>query len=251
MFLCNCCSMTPVRSLNHQNWCIGTTGAKEAEWGQNDCHGGSRVAVVAEWRDGGRHSDRSMDAIGQLKVSQWRYKGGRSIVHIDTQCLQQYACFYGATNGQPLYIHSVTTAMPVPSSCLLWATCERPTSSATFVRLFWTCSKLPWRGLNVLCAALERPRQILASFVPSTVTWPREAHTSPPLCKGGITDYLYCSMWIWYRRSPWLIVQSVVQKQCPLKETSSVINSNIRYRKNSARKGQATIGHPFPHQLDI
>ena len=27
--------------------------------------------------------------------------------------------------------------------------------------------------------------------------------------------------------------------------------TNIRYRTTSARKGQATIGHPFPHQSDI
>ena len=26
---------------------------------------------------------------------------------------------------------------------------------------------------------------------------------------------------------------------------------NIRYGKTCARKGQATIGHPFPHQLEI
>ena len=26
---------------------------------------------------------------------------------------------------------------------------------------------------------------------------------------------------------------------------------NIRYRTTSAQKGQATIGHPFPHQLNI
>ena len=73
--------------------------------------------------------------------------------------------FYGATKGRPLCINSATTAMSVPPPCLFWTTCERPTSSATFVRLFWTCSKTswrpwrPWRCLNVLCTTLERPRR--------------------------------------------------------------------------------------------
>ena len=54
--------------------------------------------------------------------------------------------------------------MRVPSSCLFWVTCERPTSSVTFVRLFWTYSTSrrpwhPWRCLNVLSITLERPRQ--------------------------------------------------------------------------------------------
>ena len=58
LFLCNCCSTTLVHSLNHQICYSGTTClAKEAEWRQNHCHGGSRVAVVAEWRHSGRHSD--------------------------------------------------------------------------------------------------------------------------------------------------------------------------------------------------
>ena len=71
--------------------------------------------------------------------------------------------FYGVTNGRPLCIYSATTAMRVPSSCLPWAIWERPTSSATFVRpnMLKTSRRVwrPWRGLNILCATLERPRQ--------------------------------------------------------------------------------------------
>ena len=123
LFLCNCCSTTLVPSLNDQSCCSGTTGrTKKAEWRQS-------VAVVAEWRHSGRHSDRSMDAIGRPKEAHWWYKEGRRVAQIDTQCSH----FYWATNGWPLFIHSATTAMCVPSSCLLWATCERPTSSATFL----------------------------------------------------------------------------------------------------------------------
>ena len=62
---------------------------------QNYCHGGSRVAVVAEWRHSGRHIDRSMDTIGRLKEAQWWYKGGSSITQIDAQCLKQYTLLTG------------------------------------------------------------------------------------------------------------------------------------------------------------
>ena len=37
-------------------------------------HGGSRVAVVAEWRHSGRHSHRSMHTIGRPKEAQGRQK---------------------------------------------------------------------------------------------------------------------------------------------------------------------------------
>ena len=68
LILCNCCSTTLVPYLNDQIYCSGTTGrAKKAECRQSHCHGGSSVAVVAEWR----HSDRSMDAIGRPKEAQW------------------------------------------------------------------------------------------------------------------------------------------------------------------------------------
>ena len=164
LFLCNCCSTTPVPSLNDQSCFSGATGrTKEAEWRQNHCQGGWRVVVVVEWRHSGHHCDRSMDAIGRPKEAQWWYKEGRSVAQIDTQCSQQYVFFYGATKGRPLCIHSATTAMCVPSPCLLWATCERPTSSATFVRLFWTGSKL----LGVHGVQGNRS----ASFLPSTSTW--------------------------------------------------------------------------------
>ena len=179
LFLCNCCSTTLVPSLNGQICCNGTIGrAKVAEWRQNHCQGGWRVAVVAEWRHSGRHCDRSMDAIGRPKEAQWWYKEGRSVAQIDTQCSQQYVFFKWATNGLPLCIHSATMAMCVPSSCLLRATCGWPTSSANIVRLFWTCSKLHGNhGVHgdvwTSCVPpLSDQGNRSASFLPSTATWP-------------------------------------------------------------------------------
>ena len=172
VFLCNCCSTTLVPSLNDQRYCSGTTGrAKKAEWRKNHCHGGSSVAVVAEWRHNGRHSDRSIDAIGRPKGVQWWYKEGRCVAQIDAQCSDFLL-------GAPLCTHCATTAMCVPSSCLLWATCERPTSSATFVRLFWTCSEFhgdhdvhgdDWTSY---VPPLNDQGNRSASFLPSTATWP-------------------------------------------------------------------------------
>ena len=196
LFLGNCCSTTRMLSLNHKNCCSGTTGRpKEAEWRQNHCQSGSMVAVVAEWR----HSDRSMDAIGRPKEAQWWYKGGRSIAQIDTQCLQQHAFLRG--DQWPTPVHPFCDpAMHVPSSCLFWATCERPTSSATFVRLFWACSKL--HGTMAFMARSERPLchpwTTKATFrppsVPLTATWPvlwshKRGTEVPASVKGSITCY--------------------------------------------------------------
>ena len=111
-------------------------------------------------------SDRSMDATGRPKESHWWYKGGRSIAQIETQCLQQYTFFYGATNGRSLCINSATTAICVPSSCLsplsdFWATDLLGDLCTTILDMLKTSLRpwRTWRGLNVLCATLERPRQ--------------------------------------------------------------------------------------------
>ena len=172
LFLCNCYSTIPVPSLNHQDWCSGTTGrAKEAEWRQNHCHGDSRVAVVAEWRQIGRHSDRSMDAIGRPKEAQWWYKEGRSIAQIDTLRLHQYACFTGRsmqwpTTVNPFCDHGGMCAFLLPHLSDPWATNLRGDLCATVLNMLKT-SRRPWRCLNVLCASLERPRQpfgVLCAF---------------------------------------------------------------------------------------
>ena len=161
------------------------------------------VSMVAEWRHSGRHSDCSMNAIGRPKEVQWWYKGGRSIAQIDTHCLQLYELFYGTTNGRPLCIHSVTTAMRVPSFSLLWAICQQPTSSATFVRLFWTCSKLHCdHGVHgEVWTSSVRPLNDQGNLSASSLCLQRrpghfcghtrEAQRSQPLCKGGITRIWY------------------------------------------------------------
>ena len=90
----------------------------------------------------------------------------RSIAQIDSQCLQQYELFYRATNGRSLCIHSAPTAMRVPSSCLLWATCERTTPRWPLCDCFEHAQNFmaSMRGLNVLCVTLERPRQHFCVF---------------------------------------------------------------------------------------
>ena len=149
--------------------------AQVAQRRQNHCQGGWWVAVVAEWRHSGRH---------MLSGRYWLFKGGPMVVQgRQKHCSNWYTMFttvrivYGATNPRPLCIHSATTAMCVPSSCLLCVTCEWPTSS-TFVRLFWTCSKLHGdHGVHgdvwTSCVPpLNDQGNRSASFLPSTATWP-------------------------------------------------------------------------------
>ena len=113
MLLCNCCSITAVRSLNHRKCCSGTTGrAKEAEWSWN-------IAMVAQ---GWPRSPNRGRVIGTV-ITQWSAKGGTMVARgrqkhrsnlytmLTTVCL-----FIGKTNGRPLCIHSATTAIRVPSS---------------------------------------------------------------------------------------------------------------------------------------
>ena len=80
--------------------------------------------------------------------------------------------FCRATNGRSLCTHSATTAMCVPSSCLLWAICERRSPRRPLCDCFEHAQTSrrpwrPWRYLNVLCTTLERPRQpfgLLSAF---------------------------------------------------------------------------------------
>ena len=142
----------------------GRTIAKVAEglpWSPN---GGTVVAtVIAQWT---------------LLVGQRRHNGGTRKADALLKLIHNVhnsTHFNGATNGRPLCIHSATRAMCVPSSCLLWATCERPTSSATFVRLLCTCSKPHGVHGDVWTSCvppLNDQGNRSASFLPLTETWP-------------------------------------------------------------------------------
>ena len=160
-------------SVNHHSCYNGTKGrTKEAEWRQ----------------------------------SHWSAKGGTMVVqgrqkhHANWHAM--FTTVRNSLRGEqwlPLCIHFATMAMRMPSSCLPWVTCERPTSSATFVQLFLTCQKLHgdhgvhgqvWKS----CAPpLSDQFNHSASFKSLTVTSPvLRSHKgggrrSYSLCKGGIT----------------------------------------------------------------
>ena len=91
------------------------------------------------------------------------------------RALKPYPIFFGATNGRPPCIHSATTTMRVPSSCLLWTTCERPTSSATFVRLTFVRFNHA-QNFTKTKASMARCERHLCH------TWTTEATCRPPLC---------------------------------------------------------------------
>ena len=122
--------------------CHGSS--QELSWSPN---GGTAVAtVIAQWT---------------FKDAHWWYKGGKASLKL-IHNIYNSTDFYGATNGRPLHIHSATTTMRVPSSCLLWVTCEWPTSScSTVLNMLKTSWRLwrPWRGLNIQCVTIERPWQ--------------------------------------------------------------------------------------------
>ena len=172
LFLCNCCSTTLVPSLNDQSCCSGTTGrAKKAEWRQNHCI----VAQVLPWSLNGGTVVATVIAQWTPLVGQRRHNGGTKKADVSLKLIHNVRIFYWATNGRPLCTHSATTAMCVPSSCLLWVTCEPSTSSATFVRLFWTCSKLHGDHGDVWTCyvpPLKDHGNRSASLLPSTATWP-------------------------------------------------------------------------------
>ena len=101
--------------------------------------------------------------------------------------------FYGAINGRSHSIQSATTAICVPPSYLLWA---------TFVRLFWTCSKLHGDHGDVWtpCVLVYHPWTTKATVRPPFCLQPRpgqscgrtrEAQRSQPLCKGGINGIFW------------------------------------------------------------
>ena len=145
---------------------------------QSECRTIATVAQVLPWSLNGGTVVATVIAQWTPLVGQWRHNGGTRKAGVSLKFETQCSHFYWVTNGRPLCIHSATTAMCVPSFCLLWATCERPTSSATFVRLFWTCSKLHddhgvhgdvWTSS---VPPLNDQGNRSASALPSTATWP-------------------------------------------------------------------------------
>ena len=203
MFLCNCCSTTLVPSLNDQICCSGATGrTKEAEWRQNHCQGGWRVAVVAEWRHSGRHCDRSMDAIGRPKEAQWWCKEGRSVAQIDTQCSQQYVFF----TERPMADHCASILPPWRCVCLPLASFERPVSDRPPRRPLCDCFEHAQNFTATMASMAMFERPVCHHWATKATVLPpfclqrrpgqfcgrtMEAERSQPLCKGGISSRTY------------------------------------------------------------
>ena len=198
LFLCNYYSTTPVPSLNDLNAAV--VAQKVAQGRQN--------STLPRWLKGcrGRRMEAQWSPQWSLNRRYWSAKGDTMVVQGRQKRRSNWypmftpvRIFYGATNDRPLCIHydSATTTMCLPSPCLLWATCERPTSLATFVRLFehaqiFTATMAsmamtkrpvyqPWTTKAIVRPPLchqRRPGQFCGRK--------REAQRSQPLCKGGI-----------------------------------------------------------------
>ena len=117
----------------------------------------------------------------------------------------------------PTHVHTFCNygdacAFPLPPLSDLWATEFLGDPCACYCFTFLTCSKLHsdhgvhgevWTSV---VPPLNDQGKLLASFVPSTATWPVlwshwEAQRSQPPCKGGINHYL---------TQCWLIVQNIL-----------------------------------------
>ena len=101
-------------------------------------------------------------------VSQRRHNGGtrkaEASLKLNTQSLQRYAFFTGRPMADPcasIGDHGDVCAFLLPPWSDLWATDLLGDLCVTVLSMLKTSRRpwRPWRGQNVLCATLERPRQ--------------------------------------------------------------------------------------------
>ena len=150
--------------------------------------------MVAEWRHSGRHSDRSMDAIGRPKEAQWWYKEGRRVAQIDTQCSHFLPGDQWPTTVLPFCDHGDVCAFILPPLTDLWATDLLGDLCATFFNMLKT-SRRPWPSMAMSERPVCHPWMTRATVRPPFCLHRRpgqfcgrtsEAQRSQPLCKGGI-----------------------------------------------------------------
>ena len=106
--------------------------------------------------------------------------------------------FYEATNDRPLYIHSATMAMPLPSSCPF----DRPVSDRPPRRPLCDCFEHAQNFTATMATMTRSERPLCHPWATKTTFRPPlclqwrhgrfcgrtgEAQRSQPLCKGGIT----------------------------------------------------------------
>ena len=161
LFLCDCCSTTLVPSLNQKN-CYSIVAQQVTEWRQNHYHSGSRVTVVDEWRHIGRHSDRSMDAIGRPNDS------GRKEAETSLKLIHNvYNSTYFLQGDQwPTPVHpfwdwgDICAFLLPPTLSDLCTTNLLGDLCTTVLNILKTSQRSwhPWQGLNLLRATLEQPR---------------------------------------------------------------------------------------------
>ena len=174
LFLWNLLQHDPrlVRSLNYQTNLMAQQVVKvAAEWRQNHCHGGLRVAMVADWRHSGRHSDCSMDATGRLKEAQWWYRGDRNIAQIHGQCIQQHAFLTGPPMANPCAF----ILRPRGCVCLPPSSFERPVSAQPPRRPLCDCFEHA-QNFTATVAFMARSERPLCH------PWTTKATLRPPFC---------------------------------------------------------------------
>ena len=120
------------------------------------------VAQGLPWSPNGGAAVATVIVPWTLLVGQRRHNSGTREAEASLKLKTNYynrTCFYGATSGRPLCIHSATTVIRVPPPLSdLWGTDLLGDLCAPVLFMIKT-SRRPWRGLNGLCTTLEQPRQ--------------------------------------------------------------------------------------------
>ena len=108
---------------------------KKAERRQTHRRSCSKVAVIAKWRHSDCYIHRPMHAFAHPGEAWKRHMGGRSITQIEGLSFAAECICHVETIGQPLCIHSATTAMCLSPFCLIWATFKLPNFSVTIIHV--------------------------------------------------------------------------------------------------------------------
>ena len=177
--------------------CIDTAGrAKE----QNHCHD-SMVVVVAKWRQSGRHSDHSMNAIGRPKEAHGREK------HRSGWCTMFTTVRF--FTGRPMADPCAYILHPWRCVCLPSASFEQPVSEQTPRQPLCDCFEHAQNFTNMASMArCERP--LCHPWTTMATVWlplclqrrhgqfcgrTRDAYRSEPICKEGISAWVSYKLW--------------------------------------------------------
>ena len=226
LFLCKCCSTTPVPSLNDHNGCI-----MSQQVAQRRQSGGRTIAKVAQglpWSPNGGTVVATMITQWTLLVGQRSHNGGTRKAVASLKLIHNVHNSSHFFTGRPMADHCASNLRPWRCVCLPPASFEPPLGDRPPRRPFCDCLNMlktsrrpwrPWQCLNVLRTTLERPRQpfgLLSAFhddLASFVVAQGKHKGRSPCIKGVLVIHSYdnsrkwtiLALWVWSGRGrSWL-----------------------------------------------